>query len=193
ITSLDDRAIVARAPIQDGKKILGYAVVSSRMPLDLAQEQNAIDRYHRSYLALHYQRQNIRNLSLMFMALITLFVLYVATWIALFLSRKISGPISALLTAAGEVRKGNLRYRVDIRATDELASLVRGFNEMTHELEANSRELDARRRFTEAILESIPTGVMSVTADGRIQRVDRALIQIFPPGQVSKAQHVDDL
>ena len=58
-------------------------------------------RYNKSYLALHDQRQNIRNLSLMFMALITLFVLYVATWIALFMSRKISGPISALLTAAG--------------------------------------------------------------------------------------------
>jgi PAS domain S-box-containing protein len=64
---------------------------------------------------------------------------------------------------------------------------------MTQELEANSRELDARRRFTEAILESIPTGVMSVKADGRIQRVNRALTQIFPPEQVSKAQRVEDL
>src|SRR5438874_4866081 len=64
---------------------------------------------------------------------------------------------------------------------------------MTRELEANSRELDARRRFTEAILESIPTGVMSIAADGRIQRVNRALSQIFPPGQVSKAQRLEDL
>ena len=51
---------------------------------------------------------------------------------------------------------------------------------MTQELEANSRELDARRRFTEAILESIPTGVMSITADGRIQRVNRALEPDLP-------------
>src|SRR5581483_6487275 len=123
----NDHTIVSQAPILDGKKTLGYAIVSSRLPVDLVQKQRAIDRYNESYLALHDQRINIRNLSLMFMALITLFVLYVATWIALFLSRKISGPISALLAAAGEVRKGNLRYRVDIRATDELASLVRGF------------------------------------------------------------------
>ena len=33
---------------------------------------------------------------------------------------------------------------------------------MTQELEANSRELERRRRFTEAILESIPTGVISL-------------------------------
>ena len=47
---------------------------------------------------------------------------------------------------------------MDVRAEDELALLVRGFNEMTEALEASSRELDRRRRFTEAILESIPDG-----------------------------------
>ena len=36
-----------------------------------------------------------------------------------------------------------------VAAIDELATLVRAFNEMTEELEANSRELEARRRFTE--------------------------------------------
>ena len=91
-------------------------------------------------------------------------------------------PISALLGAAGEVRKGNLAYRVDVKAMDELATLVRGFNEMMHELEANSRELESRRRFTEAILESIPTGVISLSPDGRIQRVNRALHGLFPRG-----------
>ena len=79
------------------------------------------------------------------------------------------------------MRKGNLQHRVDVRAADELGSLVRGFNQMTEELEASSRELDRRRRFTEAILESIPTGVISIGADGSIQRVNRALAKIFPP------------
>ena len=77
---------------------------------------------------------------------------------------------------------------MQVRAIDELASLVRGFNEMTQELEANSRELEARRRFTEAILESIPTGVISIGADGCIQRVNRALCGMFPAEQVA-ARH----
>ena len=46
---------------------------------------------------------------------------------------------------------------------------------MTQDLEANSRELETRRRFTEAILESIPTGVISINSAGVIQRVNRAL------------------
>ena len=64
---------------------------------------------------------------------------------------------------------------------------------MTRELDSNSRELDARRRFTEAILESIPTGVISVSSDGRIQRVNRALRQIFPGEEVNHATRLEDL
>jgi HAMP domain-containing protein len=80
--------------------------------------------------------------------LIALFVLFVATWIALLLAKQISVPISALLDAASQVRKGNLGHRVNVIANDEMGSLVRGFNEMVHGLEDNSRELESRRRFT---------------------------------------------
>ncbi len=86
-----------------------------------------------------------------------------------------------------------MSHRVNVRAADELGSLVRGFNQMTQELEANSSELDRRRRFTEAILESIPTGVISISADGAIQRVNRALSQIFPGDAVAKASCLEDL
>ena len=82
---------------------------------------------------------------------------------------------------------------MEVPAIDELASLVRSFNEMTRELDSNSRELDARRRFTEAILESIPTGVISVSSDGRVQRVNRALRQIFPEEEVNHATRLEDL
>src|SRR6185295_9135742 len=154
-------------------------VLSVRAGADLAAKQAEIGRYVREYDQLATGKRNIRNLYLLFLLLIALFILFVATWIALMLSRQIIVPISALLVAAGEVRRGNLGHRVKVAAVDELATLVRAFNEMMHELEANSRELESRRRFTEAILESIPTGVISVNADGRIQRVNRALHGIF--------------
>jgi PAS domain S-box-containing protein len=129
----------------------------------------------------------------MLMALLTLFMLFVTTWIALFFAKQISVPITSLLDAASEVRKGNLKHRVNVRAIDELAWLVRGFNQMTQELEASSQELDRRRRFTEAILESIPTGVISIGSDGSIQRVNQALSKIFPPALVAKATRLEDL
>jgi two-component system nitrogen regulation sensor histidine kinase NtrY len=64
---------------------------------------------------------------------------------------------------------------------------------MVQALEANRDELERRRIFTEAILESIPTGVLSVSGDGRIQRVNRALRGIFPEGQLDRAARIEDL
>jgi two-component system, NtrC family, nitrogen regulation sensor histidine kinase NtrY len=94
------------------------------------------------------------------------------------------------------VRRGNLAYRVREGAIDELATLVRSFNEMMNALESNSQELENRRRFTETILESIPTGVITLTADGRIQHVNRALEKLFPnaafPAE-GRAPHLADL
>jgi two-component system, NtrC family, nitrogen regulation sensor histidine kinase NtrY len=191
--SPDNQTLIVRHPIQIDGVTKGFVDLAARVPLNLAEKRRIIERSDRALKELAGYRRNVRTFYLLFMAVITLFVLFVATWIALFLSKQISIPISALLRAAGEVRKGNLKYRVNVRAIDELASLVRGFNEMTHELEANSQELDARRRFTEAILESIPTGVISIAADGSIRRVNRALSRIFPAEALARATRLEDL
>jgi PAS domain S-box-containing protein len=179
--------------VENGGETVGRVVLTPRIPMDMAHQRAAIQDYNRAYVRVAGERQNVRNSSLLLLALITLFVLFVATWIAQVLARQISVPIAALVHAANEVRGGNLSHRVEAPAMDELAGLVRGFNEMTRELDSNSRELDARRRFTEAILESIPTGVISVSADGRIQRVNRALRQIFYEEQVNHATRLEDL
>jgi PAS domain S-box-containing protein len=172
---------------------LGTVVLRLRGPMDMEAQQREIARHIRDYDQLAAQRKSLRSLYLLFLMLITLFILFVATWIALIMARQISTPISSLLGAAREVRQGNLSHRVEVQAIDELATLVRGFNEMVQELEANSRELESRRRFTEAILESIPTGVISLSADGRIQRVNRALRGILSEEIVSRAQRLEDL
>jgi two-component system, NtrC family, nitrogen regulation sensor histidine kinase NtrY len=186
-------SIVVSRWVKTGGETIGRVLLAPRIPLDVAHQRAAIENYNNAYARLATSRQEVRRSSLLLLALIALFVLFVATWIALFLARQISVPISALLQGAREVRAGNLSHRVEAPAVDELASLVRGFNEMTRELESNSQELDARRRFTEAILESIPTGVISVSSDGRIQRVNRALQQIFPEQQVQHATRLEDL
>jgi PAS domain S-box-containing protein len=178
-----------RVPAASG--VAGSVTLLAQVPLDVARRLAEIKKESEEQRQIYDSRKRVRNNYLMLMALITLFVLFVATWIALFLAKQISVPISALLEAASEVRKGNLRHRVQVHAADELGSLVRGFNEMTQELEANSRELDRRRRFTEAILESIPTGVISIGPDGSIHRVNRALAKIFPERQA--ATRLEDL
>jgi PAS domain S-box-containing protein len=189
----DGLTVMARAPVTSGGTTIGYAALTSRLPLDVARQTAAIEKYNKEWSEIRKVSKNFKLFYVMLMAVITLFVLFMATWIALFLSKQISVPIAALLDAAREVRRGNLKHRVQVRATDELASLVRGFNQMTQELETSNLELDRRRRFTEAILESIPTGVISIGADGSIQRVNQALSKIFPAQQAARATRLEDL
>lgn len=188
------------SPEQGKRIIIGKAVsaagtfeVVTRMPVDLDEKEIIIDRAVREYDQLKVNKNETRSQYQTFLALITFFIAFVTTWIAIFLSRQITEPISALLEAAREVRQGNLGFRVQRGAIDEMGKLVRSFNEMTADLEASGRELELRRRFTETILESIPTGVISVSRDGRILKVNRAFRQMFSDSVVDSAQRLEDL
>ena len=145
--------LTAFATLADGAKV----AVRVYPLLDIQAKKAEIEGYVQEYNQVAANRKNIRTQYLLFILLITLFILFVSTWMALILARQISVPISALLGAAQEVRKGNLSYRVAVKAMDELATLVRGFNEMMHELEsATSCELESCRHATEAISGVLP-------------------------------------
>lgn len=186
----DSSVLRAQADVVDRGRKLGRISVAASINEDLFAKNGTLQRF----LEVQAGRKKFyQDTYFRLICLIALFVLFFASWSAQLLARQISVPISALLGAAREVRRGNLSYRVRVDAMDELATLVRAFNEMTNELESNGRELEARRRFTEAILESIPTGVISVSADERIERVNRALAGIFSHDTAMSAGRLEDL
>jgi PAS domain S-box-containing protein len=183
----------AVAPIfRDGVEI-GAVFVDEDVPVNFADQVGKIQNDVRAVRLTYAQHREVRTDLTLVLILIALFVLFVAGWLAQFMARQISVPISALLRAAEEVSKGNLSYRVETRAMDELARLVVGFNRMTADLEANRSELESRRRFTEAILESIPTGIISANASGAVQRVNKALDEMLPEADARAAMRLEDL
>ena len=127
--------------------------------------------------------------------LLTVLVLFATTWLALFLSKLVTRPVVALAeaTAGNFSRTTGLSRRS--HAADEIGDLVRSFNRMAEELEgsrrqieSSSRELSAanmaleqRRQHIETILESIPTGVLSLDASRRVTHVNHALHPLFNP------------
>ncbi|MEB2362433.1 MAG: HAMP domain-containing protein [Bryobacteraceae bacterium] len=185
--------VEARAPVQAAGIFVANLLVRDRIPVDIAREQNEIRREIADYNQLHANKKEFRYFYRALLVLIVLFLLFFATWLAGVFARRLSLPITGLLEAAREIRSGNLSHRVHVNAIDELATLVRTFNEMTQALETNSRELERRRRFTETILDSIPTGVLSMSGDGRIQSYNPALKRILPEERVARATTLDDL
>jgi len=131
------------------------------------------------YEMLGRNRNIFRDTYVMILLLMTVLVLFAAVWIGLFLSKRITVPIEALSVATREISAGNLDHRVDIQAEDELGLLVSLFNDMAAQLQGTTRELEARRRYMEIILESIPTGVISVDPDLGVNKVNRAARTMF--------------
>jgi PAS domain S-box-containing protein len=172
----------------------GYRVVArARMAADLAAKHNEIAAEIQTYNRLASNRREFRAANLLLMVLISLFILFVATWIALQLARQISGPIAALVEAAGQLRQGRLSYRIPGTAMDELGTLIRAFNDMAQEIETSEGELERRRQFTETILENIPTGVISLSRERRIQHVNRAFSRMFGGERSANAVRLEDL
>jgi nitrogen fixation/metabolism regulation signal transduction histidine kinase len=142
------------------------------------------------YNALAQNQKLYRDEYVYILLLITVLILFAAVWIGLFLSKRITVPIEALSEATREISAGNLDHRVDVQAQDELGLLVSLFNDMAERLQGTTRELEARRRYMEIILESIPTGVISVDPDLRINKINRAARAMFVTENVATLDEI---
>ena len=185
----------------------GSIVVAMPLPAEYSETLRSLDDSLRKYTALRVERKLIRQTYMQLLLLITLLVLFASTWFALFLSKLVTRPVTALAQATQEISSGRLDYRVEVLAGDEFATLVASFNSMASELESNRHQIDAsqkqladaneqieqRRRQLETILESIPSGVLSMDAAGRITRVNAAFLRMFQPKDITQPGRVNAL
>ncbi|HZR59185.1 MAG TPA: ATP-binding protein [Terriglobales bacterium] len=173
----------------------GLILVAMPLPKTFSETVRQSEAHQERYLELSRERRQLRRTYMGLLLLLTVLVLFASTWLALFLSKLVTRPVAALAEATQEISRGRLDYRVEISAADEIGDLVRSFNRMAEELEVSRGQIEAssqklevanvaleqRRRHIETILESIPTGVLSLNADRRITHVNQALLRLFHP------------
>jgi hypothetical protein len=154
-------------------------VTALPMPQGLSQPAMRIQTDSATYWELFHKRNQIRTILFFTLVVITVAVIFLGAWMAGFLSRQITRPVEALAVAMAEIATGKYDHRVALIATGEMGELVRAFNHMAADLDASrqlaetsSAQLSAanlaieeRRRELETIVETIPSGV--VTLDGR--------------------------
>ncbi|NVE94015.1 sensor histidine kinase [Altererythrobacter lutimaris] len=108
---------------------------------------------------------------------VSLALVGIAVWFALRFADRQVEPLTDLVAAARKVGAGNFSLRVEGRTGgDEIGLLNRAFNRMTSQLEKQTDDLvqanhqiDDRRAFMEAVLESVTAGVISVDETGHVQ------------------------
>ncbi|MFN2415292.1 MAG: ATP-binding protein [Pyrinomonadaceae bacterium] len=138
-------------------------------------------------------QRRVRVLGVTTLGLLTLMLLFAATWSAIHLARGIGTPIRALAEAAREVAGGNLSHRVEAITDDELAVLASAFNDMTAQLaenrgrlEVNASELreknlalEERRHYIETVLQTVSTGVISLDEENRVTTINAAALAML--------------
>ena len=118
---------------------------------------------------------------------IALLMLLAAVWLAILFATRLTEPIGGLMAAAERVRDGDLAARVEEGPpNDELGQLARSFNRMTSQIEQQrgelvdaNKELDTRRRLTDAVLAGVSAGVLSIDAKGIVTRANRSALELM--------------
>jgi len=185
--------LVARIPTLEQGKTAGYVAAGYRTSPDFLTRFSIIQTQMQEY---EKEKQNLRTLKrqmLLILAFFTILLLFSVMWLALFLAKQVTVPIQALAEGTREVSSGNFDYQVPEQAQDELGVLVRSFNVMTTQLRDSRsqidqftrnlqqavQELERRRQLMETVLESIPTSVVSLDANGTILRGNTAVTRMF--------------
>lgn len=196
----------ARIPMSDPGKPAAFILTAYRTNPAFFERLNQIQQQTAEYYA---EKQNLRALKrqmLLILLFFTVLVLFSVMWVALFLSKQVTVPIQALAEGTREISSGNFDYQVPDQVQDELGVLARSFNNMTkqlrdnrsqidqftHNLQQAVQELERRRQLMETVLENIPTGVVSLDANGAILRANTAVSGMLGPD--ARDRHsLDDL
>jgi two-component system nitrogen regulation sensor histidine kinase NtrY len=183
--------LMAMAPTEPSGSIL----IGLPLPKDFTATLDQINQNQQDYETLSHEAKRIRGLYMLLLTMLTVLVLFVATWSSLFVAKLVTRPVEALAQATREISLGHLGYRVEVSAADELGELVSSFNTMAAELESSRKkidqsaraltetntELEQRRRHIETILENIPTGVLSLDPERRVTHSNVAFGRMFWP------------
>ncbi|HET9282052.1 MAG TPA: ATP-binding protein [Candidatus Angelobacter sp.] len=190
-TFLDSEYLLASATAGKTGKIL----VGLPLPKNFSSTLEQINQNQRDYQTLSREAKRIRGLYMLLLTMLTVLVLFVATWFSLFVAKLVTRPVEALAEATKEISVGHLGHRVAVPAADELGELVASFNNMAAELESSrtkidesaralthtNTELEQQRRNIATILENIPTGVLSLGPDRRVTHSNVAFGRMFWP------------
>jgi two-component system nitrogen regulation sensor histidine kinase NtrY len=171
----------------------GTVVIESVIPPELVAQLEGISKTYEDYNQLKTFKNPIKGGYILSFLIITLLIVFSATWFGFYVARGVTVPIQRLAEGTQAVAQGNLDFTIDVEASDELRVLVDSFNTMTRDLKASkeqveraaqsltrsNEELQSRRTYMETILETIGTGVVSVDGHGRVTIFNEAAERIL--------------
>jgi len=161
------------------KRILGVVVVDYYVPKSITKRALQISRSYEQYKYLASLKTPVKNSYILTLLLITLVIIFAATWFGFYLAKGITVPIQRLAEGTHEVAQGNWDYQIESSGDDEIGTLVGSFNQMTQDLKQMTLELQRRGRYMEMLLANVGAGVISIDPTGKITTWNKAAEQML--------------
>jgi len=163
------------------RQIIGTVVVGHYISKPMMDKMSIISRSAEEYKQLSLLKGPIKISYIVMLSIVTLFIVFSATWFGLFLARGITGPIQDLAEATKRVSLGDLDHHIDVLSEDETGILVDSFNKMTKDLKERNEDLkranmdlEQRRQYMATVLRNVSAGVLSTDQDGAITTINSA-------------------
>ncbi len=188
----------------DGGKVSGVVVASHFVPKSLTVKMREISQALVEYNQLKVLKKPIKSSYKMALLMVTLLIIFSATWFGFHLAKDITVPIKELAEATDRIASGDLNTRIQMKAADEIGMLVQSFNQMTEDVQKSRLELEQRKKYMEIVLKNVSAGVISIDEKGRITTINTSAEQIleikgeeilgkrfseiFPQGSVERAE-----
>ncbi|MBO0861907.1 MAG: HAMP domain-containing protein [Chloracidobacterium sp.] len=179
-------SLIAAAPITGERR--GAVVIAHRVSPELSERIKTIDKFKDDNDRIKGLLRSVKYIAFLALGLITLLLIFISFWLALYVARSIADPVQQLARATERIKSGDLTYRAGVIGDDELAALALSFNEMTAELSENRRRLeqsasalqtinaalDERRRYIETVMQSLSAGVISLDENRDVTMINDA-------------------
>ncbi len=184
------RAVAAEPIARDGETI-GVVWAAVFLPEDVEDLLGQLAAANREVAAFRDRRVPVERLYYALFALIALVVVFAAVWAGFFLARQVTRPIQQLARGTDALARGDLSFRVRDPGDDEIGQLAISFNHMADEIQRNRRDLVARRRYIETLLEAVPAGVLSLDGEGRVSTANRAAREILRLAAIDLGESIE--
>ena len=167
--------ITGIAPIFDASEegeVVGITVASHFIPKSLTVKMREISQAFVEYKQLKILKKPIKFSYMMALLMVTLLIVFSATWFGFHLAKDITVPIKDLAEATSRIASGDLNFRIQMKAADEIGMLVQSFNQMTGDLQVSRSELEQRKKYMEIVLKNVAAGVISIDEKGKVSTIN---------------------
>ena len=177
----EGEVILGIAPLEnslDGK-VIGVVIASHFIPKSLATKMREISQAYTDYRQLKLLKQPIKSSYMLALLMVTLLIVFSATWFGFHLAKDITVPIKEMAEATNRIAAGDLNFRIPMKAADEIGMLVQSFNQMTGDLQVSRMELEQRKKYMEIVLKNVAAGVISIDEKGMITTINTSAEQML--------------